>query len=157
MNRAAILTLPLLLLAACGSAPMKEGLWHVTIDNIQSNTCEAAGVDDSSLGVGQALTVTVTLSEDGKHFTTRDDQGGETHTYDLSGDSFSRIDSVSTVVGDSCYLRQDVVLDGTFTSDEFATITVGDDLSTEGDCSAFDVTGVPCSYEAEASWEYVGG
>lgn len=57
---------------------------------------------------------------------------------------------------DPCYVRQDVAIDGQFTSDSFAIVTVRDDISTEGDCSDVDTTGLPCSYEAEASWEYVG-
>lgn len=139
-----------------GNAPMKEGTWHLGVDRVTRNTCESAGVSDDDIGEGQAVTVTLTLNDNGRGFTIEDDDGDTSGTFDLDGDEFSREYDSTTEVEDPCYLRADSQIDGRFTSKSFATSDLTTDISTEGNCSAVNTDGLPCSYDAELSWEYVG-
>lgn len=133
-----------------GSEPLRAGTWNLEVDALQSNSCP---FEDEDVGVGENALIDLALIGDTVRITTG---AGTEISYTLQGDRFSTEFDQLVEVEDPCYIRVSGEETGDIIGYEYFELSQEVHDALEGDCSAFDTTGFPCSYELLAHAEWVG-
>lgn len=150
-----------ILLASCAAekneddaevqAPLRSGIWRISIEELLSNSCPD---EDDDFGVGTSETSQLSSTSSSVVF--YDDEGNEAHSMDINGDTFSDSGSELIEVQDPCFIRATFDYNGEIVGYEYFDAVIDMALGTEGDCSGVNTTGFPCSYSLRLSGEWVG-
>ncbi|MCB9742975.1 MAG: hypothetical protein H6740_10260 [Alphaproteobacteria bacterium] len=126
---------------------MTPGTYNLVFEQVYSNTCS-----QYEFTTGGAERVTLSSTSDSITI----NSGNGSFSFDVDGDSFSReLDGLDGTY-DPCFIRLIGEEEGQIVGPEFAEFTQDSTESTEGNCSAYDVTGWPCSYSLGFRLERVG-
>ncbi|MCB9761507.1 MAG: hypothetical protein H6739_16810 [Alphaproteobacteria bacterium] len=129
---------------------VRAGTWNLTVEQSLSNSCVYS---DADLGVGNQVRINVATSGDDIVIT---NAAGDDLVFVKSGSNYVYEYTQLYEVQDPCYIRGSVEETLSVVGNEFVEIRTDAAEAIEGDCSAWDTTGWPCSYALSSSAEWVG-